>query len=81
VKKCFVLIFTVLMIGAFTATASAGALGVNVPSGYVLEADSVFTPGGNDFAPAFIAGLNGKVALGIMFDTSVSVKSPPPMKI
>jgi len=58
--------------GAFTITASAGSLGVNVPPGYVLEVDSVFTSGGNYYYPAVIVGVNDKLALGVIYDTSLS---------
>ena len=71
-KKYIILLLTVMMMGAFTAGASAGALGVNVPQGFVLEVDSMFTSGGNYFYPAVIAGINDKLALGVMYDTSLS---------
>ena len=69
-KKYIILLLTVMMMGAFTAGASAGALGVNVPPGFVLELDSVFTSGGNYFYPSFVAGLNDNLALGVMYETS-----------
>jgi hypothetical protein len=71
-KKYLVLLLTVMMMGVLTATASAGALGVNVPPGYVLEVDSVLTPVANYYYPSFIAGLNDKAALGVMYDTSAN---------
>lgn len=69
-KKYLVFLLTIFIMGVFTVTASAGALGVNVPPGYVLEVYGQFTPVGNDFAPSFIAGVNDKFALGVMYDTS-----------
>jgi hypothetical protein len=69
-KKYIILLLTVMMMGAFTASASAGALGVNIPPGFVLEVDSIFTSGGNYFYPSFVAGLNDNLALGVMYDTS-----------
>ena len=69
-KKYIILLLTVMMMDAFTAGASAGALGVNVPPGFVLEVDSIFTSGGNYFYPSFVAGLNDNLALGVMYDTS-----------
>jgi hypothetical protein len=57
------------MIGVLTITASAAAIGVNVPPGYVLEVDSQFTQGMSEICPSFIAGLNKNLALGVMYDT------------
>lgn len=71
-KKFLILMLTVVMMGVLTATAFAGALGVNVPPGYVLEVDSMFTSGGNYFYPAVIAGINDNLALGVMYDTSAN---------
>jgi hypothetical protein len=57
------------MIGALTITASAAAIGVNVPPGYVLEVDSQFTQGMSEICPTFVAGLNKNLALAVMYDT------------
>jgi hypothetical protein len=59
------------MMGVLTITASAAAIGVNVPPGYVIEVDSQFTPGMSEICPSFIAGLSDKVAVGVMYDTYV----------
>lgn len=69
-KKYLTLLLTIIMMGVFAASTSAGSLGVNVPPGYVLEVDSVFTSGENYFYPAVIAGINDNLALGVMYDTS-----------
>ena len=69
-KKYLILLLAIIMMGAFTVTTSAGSLGVNVPPGYILEVDSQFTLLGNDFCPSLVAGLNDKLALGVMYDTS-----------
>ena len=71
-KKSLILLLTIILMGVFTAEASAGSLGVNVPPGYVLEVDSVLTSGGNYYYPSIIAGINDKLALGVMYDTSLS---------
>jgi hypothetical protein len=69
-KKYLVIWLTIIMIGSLTATVSAAAIGVNVAPGFVAELGGQFTPAGNDFCPAFYAGLNNKVALGVMYDSS-----------
>ena len=69
-KKYLILLLTIIMMGVLTTTASAGALGVNVPPGYALEVDSYFTSGSNDFCPSFIAGLNDNLAVGVIYDTT-----------
>ena len=51
-KKSLIFLLTIILMGIFAAEASAGSLGVNVPPGYVLEVDSVFTSGENYFSPA-----------------------------
>lgn len=69
-KKYFVLILTIIMIGAITTTVSASPICTNVPPGYdVFELDVQFAQGIYDFNPSFIASLNDKVALGMMYDT------------
>jgi hypothetical protein len=68
-KKYLVILLTVVMIGGLTAVASAAAIGVNVPPGYVLEVDSQFTQGISEICPSFVAGLSDKVAVGVMYDT------------
>jgi hypothetical protein len=69
-KKYLTLFLIVIMMDVFAVKAFASSLGVNVPPGYVLEVDSMFTSGGNYFAPAFFAGINENLALGVMYDTT-----------
>ena len=52
-KKALILLLTIIMMGVVAAEAFAGSLGVNIPPGYVLEVDSMFTSGGNYFYPHF----------------------------
>ena len=68
-KKYLVLLLTIIMMGVLSVTASAAAIGVNVPPGYVLEVDSQFAQGMSEICPTFIAPLNKNFALAAMYDT------------
>jgi hypothetical protein len=68
-KKCLILLLTMILMGVLPIAASAAGIGVNVPPGYVLEVDSYFTQGTSEICPSFIAGLSKGLAVGVMYDT------------
>jgi len=69
-KKYFVLLLIIIMIGVIVTTASASPICTNIPSGYdVFELDGQYAQGMYDFNPLLAVCLNDKLALGMMYDT------------